>query len=134
MADVMQQTRDEPSLGELFGELTRQMTALVRSEVQLATTEMSGKLSRLGRDVGFLVLGGAVAYAGFLALVAALVGLLALFVPWWLAALVVGLAIAGLGYWLVQRGLNALKQVDLAPRQTMETIKEDVEWAKEQTR
>lgn len=130
----MQQTRDEPSLGELFGELTRQMTALVRSEVQLATTEMGGKLSRLGRDLGFLVLGGAVAYAGFLALVAALVSLLALSMPWWLAALVVGLAIAGLGYWLVQRGLSALKQADLAPRQTMETIKEDVEWAKEQTR
>ncbi len=74
------------------------------------------------------------AYAGFLALVAALIaGLVELIlIPMWLAALIVGLVVAGIGYLLIQRGLSALKAVDLAPKQTIETIKEDVEWAKTQ--
>ncbi len=131
----MQQSRDDRSIGELFADLTRDMTTLVRQEVALATTEMSQKASRVGRDIGFLAIGGAVAYAGFLALVAALIiGLGQLGVPWWLSALLVGLVLAAAGYFLIQRGLDALKRVNLAPRQTIETIKEDVEWAKQQTR
>lgn len=128
----MQQTRGEPSIGELFADLSRELTTLVRQEMALATTEMGQKASRVGRDVGSLVLGGAVLYAGFLALVGALVALLAGFIPTWLAALVVGLLVAGVGYFLVQRGLTALKQVDLAPRETIATLKDDVQWAKEQ--
>ncbi len=46
----------------------------------------------------------------------------------------VGLVVAGVGYVLVQKGLTNLKRTDLAPRQTVETLKEDVQWAKEQTR
>ena len=131
----MQQSRDDRSIGDLFADLTRDMTTLVRQEVALATTEMSQKASRVGRDIGFLAIGGAVAYAGFLALVAALIiGLGQLGVPWWLSALLVGLVLAAAGYFLIQRGLDALKRVNLAPRQTIETIKEDVEWAKQQTR
>lgn len=128
----MQQTRGEPSIGELFADLSRELTTLVRQEMALATTEMGQKASRVGRDVGSLVLGGAILYAGFLALVGALVALLAGFIPTWLAALVVGLLVAGVGYFLVQRGLTALKQVDLAPRETIATLKDDVQWAKEQ--
>ena len=131
----MQQSRDDRSIGELFADLTRDMTTLVRQEVALATTEMGQKASRVGRDIGFLAIGGAVAYAGFLALVAALIiGLGQVGVPWWLSALLVGLVVAAAGDFLIQRGLDALKRVDLAPRQTIETIKEDVEWAKQQTR
>jgi len=131
----MQQSRDDRSIGDLFADLTRDMTTLVRQEVALATTEMSQKASMVGRDIGFLAIGGAVAYAGFLALVAALIiGLGQLGIPWWLSALLVGLVVAAAGYFLIQRGLDALKRVNLAPRQTIETIKEDVEWAKQQTR
>ena len=52
--------------------------------------------------------------------------------PWWLAALIVGVIVAAVGGVMVQRGLAALKRVDLAPRQTMQTLKEDTQWAKEQ--
>ncbi len=52
--------------------------------------------------------------------------------PWWLSALIVGLVVAGVGYALVARARTALKQADLAPRQTVETLKDDREWAKEQ--
>ena len=124
----MQQRRDERSLGELFADLSRELTTLVRHEAELAKTELSQKASTVGKNVGFLAVGGAVAYAGFLALVAALiVGLGQLGVPWWLAALIVGLVVAGIGGFLVQKGLSALKQVDLAPRQTIDTLKEDAQ-------
>ncbi len=129
----MQQRRDDRSLGELFAELTRELTALVRQEAALARTELTEKATTAGKNVGVLAAGGAVAYAGFLALLAALIiGLGQLGVPWWLSALIVGLVVAGIGYALVQKGLKALKQLNLAPQQTIETLKEDKEWAKEQ--
>ncbi len=127
------QSRDDRSLGELFSELSQETTTLIRQEVNLAKTEMSQKASRVGKDVGILAAGGAVAYAGLLAIIAGVIALLALVIPLWLSALLVGLVVAGVGYFLVRRGLDALKQEDLAPRQTIETLKEDKEWAKDQT-
>jgi len=128
------QGRDERSLGELFSELAQETSTLVRQEVQLAKTEMGQKASRVGKDVGFLAAGGAVAYAGLLAILAGVIVLLGQVIPMWLSALLVGLVVAGVGYFLVRKGLDALKREDLAPRQTIETLKEDQQWAKDQTR
>jgi Flp pilus assembly protein TadB len=127
------QGRDDRSLGELFSELSQETNTLIRQEVNLAKTEMSQKASRVGKDVGLLAAGGAVAYAGLLAIIAGVIALLALVIPLWLSALLVGLVVAAIGYFLVKRGLDALKQEDLAPRETIETLKEDKEWAKDQT-
>jgi Putative Actinobacterial Holin-X, holin superfamily III len=128
----MQARKDERSLGELFGDLARDMGALVRQEVQLATTEMTHKASRAAQDVVVIALGGLVAYAGLLAILAAvIVGLAAAGLGWWQAALLVGVGVAVIGGLLMQRGLAALKHADLAPRETMETLKEDTQWAKD---
>jgi hypothetical protein len=129
----MQGRGDDRSLGELFSELSQETTTLIRQEVNLAKTEMSQKASRVGKDVGFMAAGGAVAYAGLLAIIAGVIALLGLVIPLWLSALLVGLVVAGVGYFLVRRSLDALKQEDLAPRETIETLKEDKEWAKDQT-
>ena len=128
------QGRDDRSLGELFSELAQKTTTLVRHEVNLAKTEMTEKASRAGKHVGFLAAGGAVAYAGLLAILAGVIILLNAVMPLWVAALVVGLVVAVVGYLLVRRGLDALKREDFVPRQTMETLKEDQQWAKDQTR
>jgi hypothetical protein len=129
----MQQQKDERSIGELFSDLARDTGTLVRQEMALARTEITHTMTRAGRDIGVLVVGGAVVYAGFLALVAAaIIGFAAAGLDWWLAALIVGIIIAGIGAVLVQRGLGALRQEHLVPRQTIETLKEDVAWAKEQ--
>ena len=128
------QGRDDRSLGELFAELAQETTTLVRHEVSLAKAEMGEKASRAGKHVGFLAAGGAVAYAGLLAVLAAAIILLNAVMPLWVAALVVGLVVAVVGYLLVRRGLDALKREDFAPRQTMETLKEDRQWAKDQTK
>ena len=128
------QGRDDRSLGELFSELAQETTTLVRHEVNLAKVEMGEKASRAGKHVGFLAAGGAVAYAGLLAVLAGVIFLLDAVMPLWLAALLVGLVVAVVGYLLVRRGLDAFKREDFAPRQTMETLKEDQQWAKDQTR
>src|SRR5215218_9154745 len=119
--------KGERSLGALFAELAQDTSTLVRKEVQLAKTEMSQKASRVGKDVGFMAAGGAVAYAGLLAIIAGVIALLDLVIPLWLSALLVGLVVAAIGYFLVRKGLDALKQEDLAPRETIETLKEDKE-------
>ncbi len=128
------QGRDDRSLGELFAELAQETSTLVRQEVNLAKTEVSQKASRAGKHIGTLAAGGAVAYAGLLAILAGVIVLLDEVMPLWLSALLVGLVVAGVGYFLIRRGLDALKREDLAPRQTIETLKEDQQWAKDQTR
>ena len=129
----MQQTNDERSLGDLFGDLARDMGTLVSQEMTLARTELTETASRVGKDVAILAVGGLVAYAGLLAIIAAVIVLIAdRGVPLWASALIVGAIVAAIGYLLVRRGLSALKQQDLTPRQTIESIKEDTQWAKEQ--
>jgi len=129
----MQQTNNDRSLGELFGDLARDMGTLVSQEVALARTEITATASRVGKDIAMLAVGGLVAYAGLLAVIAAVIVLIAdRGVPLWVSALVVGGIVVAIGYLLVQRGIAALKQQDLAPRQTIQSIKEDTQWAKEQ--
>jgi uncharacterized membrane protein YqjE len=130
----MMQGRDDRSLGELFAELAQETSTLVRQEVNLAKVEMSEKASRAGRHIGILAAGGALAYAGLLAILAAVIVLLNNIMPLWVSALLVGLVVAVVGYLLVRRALDALKREDFAPRQTIETLKEDQQWAKDQTR
>jgi uncharacterized membrane protein YqjE len=131
----MQQTGDDRSLGELFADLARESSTLIRQEVELAKVELSQKASRAGKDVGFLAIGGAVLYAGFLAVLAAIIiALAAAGLPWWLSALLVGVVVLGVGYWLVRKGLDELKRQDLTPRQTLESLKEDTRVLKEQAR
>jgi hypothetical protein len=131
----MNQQKEDRSIGELFAQLAKETSTLVRQEVTLAKTEMSQKAGEVGKQVGFLAIGGAVAYVGLLAIIAAIViALASLGLPWWLSALIVGVIVAAVGYFLVQRGLSALKRQNMAPQQTIDTIKEDAEWVKEQVR
>jgi xanthine/uracil permease len=130
----MQQRGDgERSLGDLFAELSRETTTLVRQEVALAKTELTQKATRAGKDVGFLAVGGAVAYAGLLAFVAACILALHLIVHlWWLSAAIIAVVVLAIGYLLVRQGLDRLRRADLAPTRTAESLKQDAVWAKEQ--
>jgi hypothetical protein len=119
-------------LGDLFGDLATDMGNLVRQEVALAKVEISQKAKYVGRNVGYLVIGGAVAYAAVLAIIAALIMLLAKMVPHWGAALIVGAVVGGIGWMLIGKAMMALQQTDLTPRETVETLKEDATWMKQQ--
>ena len=124
--------KQDRSIGELFSELASETGLLIRQEIALAKVELSQKATSVGRNVGYLVLGGAVAYAALLALLAALIILLANYIPSWVAALVVAVLVGIVGAVLIMKALTDLKKTDVAPRQTVETLKEDAQWAKQQ--
>ena len=130
----MADRKEERSIGELFSELASETTTLVRQEVQLAKIELAQKAAQVGKEVGFIGLGGAVAYGGFLAVLAAVILLIGQFIPLWLSALIIGLVVLGVGYFLSQQHLHALKQLDATPQATVETLRQDKQWAKEQMR
>ncbi|MDX1931177.1 MAG: phage holin family protein [Capsulimonadales bacterium] len=123
----------QKSLGELFVDLTRETTTLVRQEISLAQAEMTRKATKAGRDIGMVMAGGALAYAGLIVLLIGIaLGLVAAGMASWLAYLLVGAVVAGIGAFLAFRGLNALKTVDPVPHETIDTLKADTQWAKEQ--
>lgn len=125
--------KDERSLGELFSDLASETSNLVKQEVSLAQTEMTQKAVKVGKNVGFLVVGGAVGYAALLAFLAALIiGLGRLLDNYWLAALIVGVIVAIAAVVMILSAISALKNTGLTPTQTVETIKEDAQWLKDQ--
>jgi hypothetical protein len=134
MTDLGRRTAEERSIGELFGALSQDVALLVRQEGQLAKTEMQQKLSQVTRDLVSLASGGVVALVGGLALTAAIILLLIdpIGVKPWLAALIVGAVMGLIGWLMLQKGLKDLKRTDPTPRRTVETIKDDIQWAKEQ--
>jgi hypothetical protein len=125
--------RQERSVGELFGQLTQDLSLLVRQETQLAKTEIQEKISRASRDLAALAAGGIVALVGGLAITAAIILLLIdpIGLAPWLAALLVGAVLALGGYVMLNKGLRDLKAVDPAPRRTVESVKEDIQTIKE---
>jgi len=121
-------------LGDLFGDLATDMANLVRQEVALAKVEVTQKAKYVGRNVGYLVVGGAVAYAALLAILAAIIMLLARVMPHWGATLIVGVVVGAIGWMLIGKAMMALQQADLTPRETVETLKEDATWMKQQVK
>ena len=134
--------KEERSLGELFSELASETSTLVKQEVSLATTEMTQKATKVGKDVGYLAAGGAVGYTALLVILAAVVigltQLISSVTGWqyitsaWIAAAIVGVVVGIVAYFLVTSALTKLKNTELTPRQTVETIKEDAQWLKDQ--
>jgi hypothetical protein len=130
----MQLDREERPLKELFSELASESAALIRDEVRLAKLELGQKAAQAGKHMTLVAIGGAVAYAGLLAVIAGMIVLVGSYIPMWLSALILGVAVIGIGYATLQSGLSALKRLDPTPRATLETLRLDKEWAKEQMR
>jgi hypothetical protein len=127
--------RDDRSLGQLFGDLSRQLGTLVQRELELARTEMTTRVTTVSRDAVMLGAGAALAYAAALVgLVAIALVLVELGLDAWVAFLVVAVVTGVAAAVLVQRGLERLRQANLAPKQTIETIKDDAAWAKERVK
>jgi Flp pilus assembly protein TadB len=127
-------TADGRSLGELFSELWQDSRTLISQELELARTEMSQKASTMGSGAATAAAGGFIAYAGFLAIIAAIILVLALVIPVWLSALIVGVVVTLIGYLVLRGGLNKIKSENLAPEQTIDSLKNTGQWAKEQVR
>jgi uncharacterized membrane protein YqjE len=126
--------REQP-VGELLKQLATETSTLVRPELDLAKAEMRDKGRKAGPGLGML---GAAGVAGLLtlgALTAFLILVLDEAMPAWLAALIVTVVYAAVAGFLYMRGKERVADAGSpAPQQTIETLKEDVEWAKHPTR
>jgi uncharacterized membrane protein YqjE len=124
--------RDE-SVGALLSDLSSELSTLVRQEIDLARVEMTQKGKAIGQGAGLLGGAGVFGLAALGALTAMLIALLALAMPTWVAALIVTALWAIVAAVLAQVGRKKLKEATPPkPEQTIETIKEDVQWAKTQ--
>jgi uncharacterized membrane protein YqjE len=122
----------DASLAVLFSQLTTDVSGLVRDEMELAKVELKEDIRDVGRAGGML---GGAALAGYMAIVlvsfAAAWGLAEL-MPVGVAFLIVGALWGIAGYLLYLRGRDEFQKSDLKPQQTITTLKEDVQWAKNQ--
>jgi uncharacterized membrane protein YqjE len=125
----------EPPLGELFKRLSADTSELIRQEMSLAKVEMREAGATLARDATKIGVAVALALAGVLALGAfAIVGLGDLFNNYWLAALVVGVLFLAIGGYLAKNALDDVKRRGLKPQKTVETLREDASWVKQEGR
>lgn len=123
--------RDGRSLAELSRDLTRQTTTLMRQEIELAKVELAQKGKQAGIGAGMFGGAGALGFYAFGALTAAVILGLAEAVPGWAAALIVAaLYGAGAGALALMGKGRVQKAAPPVPEETVETLKEDVEWAR----
>jgi uncharacterized membrane protein YqjE len=125
----------ERSLPELLQRLSAETTQLVHQELDLAKAELTQKGRQAGAGAGLFGTAAAVGLAALGALTACIILALNVVLPAWLAALIVAAVYGVIAAVLAVQGRNRVKQVTpLAPEQTIETVEEDVEWVKTQTR
>jgi uncharacterized membrane protein YqjE len=123
------------SLGELLKQLSQETTQLVHQELELAKAELTQKGKQAGTGAGMFGGAGALGLAALGALTACFILALNAVMPAWLAALIVAVVYGIIAFVLVRRGQARIRRATPpVPEQTIETVKEDVEWAKTQMR
>jgi|SRR3954469_4275342 uncharacterized membrane protein YqjE len=120
-------------IGELVKDLAGQTSTLVRQEIKLAQAEVTEKGKLAGRGAGMLAGAAVAALLALGALTALLVVVLDSFLPLWLAVLIVTLLWAAVAGGLAAAGRSALRSATPPAPQTVETVKEDIQWAKNPT-
>jgi uncharacterized membrane protein YqjE len=133
--DSRQERLHEQPIGELLKQLASETTTLVHQELELAKAEMREKAGKAGLGFGLIGAAGGVALLAVGALTTFFVLALDGAMPNWLAALIVALVYGAVAALLYLRGKEKVDDAGSpAPRQTIESVKEDVEWAKHPTR
>ena len=125
----------ERSLPELLKQLSADTTRLVHQELELAKAELAQKGRQAGAGAGLFGAAGAIGLLGAAALTTCFILALDAVMPAWLAALIVAVVYGIIAFVLVKQGQARIKQATPpVPTQTIETVKEDVEWARTQMR
>jgi hypothetical protein len=122
------------STGEIVQDIINNTREIIRSELQLAKTEVTGKGKRMGKAAGILAAGGAIAAVAALLIVATCVAALALFMPVWAACLIMAVLLGAIGGGMILAGRQRMKQTSMVPERTISSLKEDVQWLKHPTR
>jgi hypothetical protein len=116
----------------LLTDLAGETSTLVRQEIALFMADLSEKLTRMGVGAGALAAGGVIAFSGWLALLAAAILGLSHAVAPWLSALIIGVVVIALGAGLALFGKSRLKADALVPRRTLNSLREDEAWIRDQ--
>ncbi len=125
----------EASTGELVRRLSEQLGELLRGELELAKTELRSKGKRVGAGAGLAGAAGVLALFGLAAFITAAIAALALVLPVWLSAVIVGVALLVIAGLLALIGRSQIQQgTPPVPEQAMRGIKQDVEAVKEGVR
>jgi hypothetical protein len=126
--------RERP-IGELLRQLSEETTRLVHQEIELAKAELTQKGRQAGMGAGLFGGAGAIGFLALAALTTCFILALDAAMPAWLAALLVAVVYGAIAAVLAVQGRNKVKQATPpVPEQTIETVKEDVQWAKTRMR
>jgi uncharacterized membrane protein YqjE len=126
--------RERP-FGELLRQLSEETTRLVHQEIELAKAELAQKGKQAGMGAGLFGGAGAIGFLALAALTTCFILALDAAMPAWLAALLVAVVYGAIAAVLAIQGRNKVRQATPpVPEQTIETVKEDVQWAKTQMR
>lgn len=125
---------EEPSLARLLGELVGDAQHVVRKELELAKVELQNEVNRLKQSAVSFTAGAGMAAGGSLLLLFTVVYALSDGFEWplWLSYLIVGGVTTVTGGILLGVGRAQARKVDLVPRETIEAVRKDVQWMKEQ--
>lgn len=130
----MPDSMPERPLTTLFSELTQETMSLFRKEIQLARSELTDKARQAGRGAAEIAAGAVLLLVALGALAAAAILGLATVVQPWLAAVIVGVVLALIGGIVLSSGVSNVRTNSLAPHRTMDTLRDNTRWAKEQLR
>jgi VIT1/CCC1 family predicted Fe2+/Mn2+ transporter len=119
-------------LGSLISGVVKDLQDLLRAEIQLAKTEVKEDATAAGKGIAFIAAGAFVGLVGFIFLMLAATYLLNKYFQMWIAAGIVALALLLIAAILASRGRSQVSAGNLKPEQTIETLKEDQAWAKQQ--
>jgi hypothetical protein len=122
------------SLGEIVQDVMRDLGEVIRGEVRLAKAEMREKVSRASQSGVWFGAAALCGVMGFAALVFAAISALTMFVSTWAAALIVGVFLFCVAGALFLGGRAKVKELTPVPERTVQTLKDDVEWAKHPTK
>lgn len=126
---------ENASTGQLIGQLTEQISRLVRDEARLAQAEVTEKAKKLGVGAGLFGGAGLVAFFGLAALITAAILALALVLPAWLAALVVAVVLFAVAGVLALVGKkDVAKGSPPVPTEAISSVKTDIATVKESAR
>lgn len=119
-------------LGTLVSGVVEDLQNIVRGEVRLAKTEIKEEVSAMGKGAASIAVGSLVALVGFIFLMLGVTYLLNTWIEMWIAAGIVGLVLLAIGGIAALSGKNRISEASLKPDQTIESLKEDQQWANQQ--
>lgn len=124
--------QDNRSLSSLIGDLSGNVATLFRKEIELAKAEAGERATEASVALGGIAAGIVLALAALIVLLQALViGLTEAGIPAAWSALIVGLAVAAVGYLLVHKGVAHLKSESFVPRRSVNALEKDARAVKE---